>query len=153
MKSIKKSICIILALISILALNACGGNSGGENKEPETYPPAKVMTIERIIDDYEENSLRAEETHMGQRYKCNAQVVSVNEDYVYARVWAGHISLYYNSDQKDFVMNLSQNDVITFEGTFTEIRIGSSYYGGMDFEDVIFVEKLYNNGPNHIIED
>ncbi len=28
MKVIKKSICIILALISILALNACGGNSG-----------------------------------------------------------------------------------------------------------------------------
>ncbi|MEE1066069.1 MAG: hypothetical protein UH249_08065 [Acutalibacteraceae bacterium] len=147
MKAIKKSICIILALASIFALNAC-------EKKEKTYPPAKVMTIERIIDDYEENSLRAEETHMGQRYKCNAQVVSVNEDYVYAQVRAGHVTLHYNSDQKDFVMNLSQDDVITFEGTFTKIEmVGIGYYGNLDFEDVIFVEKLYNNGPNRIIQD
>ena len=145
MKVIKKSICIILALISILALNACGGN--GE-KEPETYPPAKVMTIKKIFEDYDENALRADDTHLGQRYRCNAQVESVNEEYVSARVWAGYVTLYYNSDQKDFVMNLSEDDVITFEGTFIE---------GKDFEDVVFVEVLYNNTPNgiyhHVIEE
>ena len=127
MKIVKKSVCIILALFSILALNACGGN--GE-KKPETYPPATVMTIKKIFEDYDENALRADDTHLGQRYRCNAQVESVNEEYVSARVWAGYVTLYYNSDQKDFVMNLSEADVITFEGTFTE---------GKDFEDVVFV--------------
>ena len=144
MKSIKKSICIILALVSILALNACGGN--GE-KESETYPPAKVMTIKKIFEDYDANALRADDTHLGQRYRCNAQVESVNEEYVSALVWAGHVTLYYNG-QRDFVMNLSENDVITFEGTFVE---------GKDFEDVVFVEVLYNNAPNgiyhHVIEE
>ena len=112
-----------------------------------------VMKFQRIREDYEENALRAEETHMGKRYKCNAQVVSVNEDYVYAQVWAGHVSLYYNKDQKGFVMNLSEDDVITFEGTFAEIEIGPGFYGGMDFEDVVFIENSYNNGPNRVISN
>lgn len=148
MKNIKKLLCVVIALISVFAFNAC------QKKE---LPPAQVMTIKKIISDYKGNALRAEETHMGKRYKCNAQVVAVKEDYVYAKVWAGSVCLYYNKDQKEFVMNLSEDDVITFEGTFTEIRIGPGYYGGMDFEDVIFVEKLYNNTPNgihhYVIED
>ena len=131
MKAIKKSICIIIALVSIFALNACGENSESkkEKNEPETYPPAKVMTIKKIFEDYDANALRADDTHLGQRYRCNAQVERVNEEYVAARVWAGHVLLYYNSDQRDFVMNLSEDDVITFEGTFIE---------GKDFEDVVF---------------
>lgn len=154
MKTIKKLLCIIIALISIFAFNACEKNDNNKTKEEdETYPPAQVMTIERIREDYEENALRAEETHMGKRYKCNAQVVSVNEDYVYAQVWAGHVSLYYNKDQKGFVMNLSEDDVITFEGTFAEIEIGPGFYGGMDFEDVVFIENSYNNVPNRVISN
>lgn len=141
MKIIKKMLCIVLALISIMSLNACGGNSGGEKKETDTYPPAKVTKIKKIFADYDENALRADDTHLGQRYRCNAQVEEIKEGYVNARVWAGHVTLYYNSDQKDFVMNLSEADVITFEGTFTE---------GKDFEDVVFVEVLYNNTPNGI---
>lgn len=52
MKVIKKSICIILALASIFALNACGGN--GE-KEPETYAPATAMDLNTIYADFYDN--------------------------------------------------------------------------------------------------
>lgn len=152
MKFIKKLLCIVLVLVSVFTLNACDGNDVEGGKEPETYPPAKVMTIKKIYEDYDANALRAEETHEGQRYKCNVQVERITEEYVYARVWAGYVSLYYEG-QREFVMNLSENDVITFEGTLTEIK----NTGNMTFEDVVFIEVLYNNKPNgiyhHVIEE
>lgn len=153
MKTVKKLICIFLALVSIIALNACGNNTDSrENNQDQTYPPATSMTIKKIFEDTDENALRAEETHMGKRYNCNAQVVSVGKERVHARVWSGSVYLYYNEDQKDFVMNLSVDDVFTFEGTVTELSSSS----GITFEDVVFVEVLYNNTPNgiyhHVIE-
>ncbi|MGN0542168.1 MAG: hypothetical protein ACI4JG_01820 [Acutalibacteraceae bacterium] len=138
MNTIKKTICIILALISVFAFNACG-----KKEEDTTYPPAKVMAIKEIAKDYGENALRADQIHSGQRYRCNAQVVSVNEEYVSAEVWSCRVILYYKG-QRDFVMSLSTDDVITFEGTFIELTNG----GNIVFEDVVFVEILYNNTPN-----
>ena len=38
MKAIKKSICIILAFVSILALNACGGETTPNSNETTTAP-------------------------------------------------------------------------------------------------------------------
>lgn len=141
MNTIKKSICIILTLISVFAFNACGKTDNLEKEEETTYPPAKVMAIKEIAKDYGENALRADETHLGQRYRCKAQVVSVNEEYVSAQVWSGRVRLYYKG-QRDFVMSLSTDDVITFEGTY----ISNDEHH--TFEDVVFVEILYNNTPN-----
>lgn len=151
MKIVKKSICIILALFSILALNACG-----EKNEPETYPPAKVMTIKKINDDYDANFLRAKETHIGQRYRCNAQVTGIYEDYVSANVFSCRVNLYYNSDQKAFAMTILEGDVITFEGTVTDDRIENAEYEfnrDFDFKDVLFLDVLYNNAGNPYIEE
>lgn len=143
MKVIKKSICIILTLVSILALNACGGN--GE-KESETYPPAKEMTVERIYEDYRENALRAEDTHRGERYRCKVKILDIYEDYVRVDVedamWVAAY-LYYQG-QEDFVMNLSKDDVIIFEGTFTRFAKQEERYKDaiLYFEDVVFISKV-----------
>lgn len=143
MKTIKKSICIILALVSILSLNACGGN--GE-KESETYPPAQEMTVEKIVEDYNENTIRADKTHIGQRYRCKVKVFEVREEYVRAEIDAINslsVALLYYQGQEDFVMNLSKNDVIIFEGTFTRFGEWSGFVGNHEyFEDVVFISKV-----------
>ncbi len=148
MKIVKKSVCIILALISILALNACGGNGGSEKKEPETYSPAKAMTVKKIYEDYRENALRAEGTHIGQRYKFDGQVERVKvkgvyEDCVVADAVPGiyAVTLYYEG-QRDFVVSLSEGDVIIFEGTLREADIGHSHSYPLKFEDVVFISKI-----------
>lgn len=139
MKIVKKSICIILALFSILALNACGVN--GE-KEPETSPPAKEMNFEQIRDDFLANEVSAEQKHIGQRYSfINVKVVSIQKEYI--TIYDGRLNtrLHYKG-QTDFVMSLLAGDKITFEGTLTEVDISPSHYGGMKFEDVVFIGKV-----------
>ena len=140
MKIVKKSICIILALISILALNACGGK--GE-KEPETYPPAENISLETFFTDFKKNEIVAKETHEGKRYRITAEVVQITEDYVTViaeidinKIWA---HLYYN-DQEDFVKNIISNDIITFEGTF----INYEDICTVNIEDVVFISKVDN---------
>lgn len=143
MKIVKKSICIILALISILALNACGGKS---EKEPETYPPAEEMTVERIYEDYDKNTLLADKTHRGKRYRCEVKILDIYEDYV--RVAVGermYVAAYlYYQGQEAFVMNLSEDDVIIFEGTFTRFAEQEERYKDaiVYFEDVVFIGKV-----------
>lgn len=143
MKIVKKSICIILALISILALNACGGKS---EKEPETYPPAEEMTVERIYEDYDKNTLLADKTHRGKRYRCEVKILDIYEDYV--RVAVGermYVAAYlYYQGQEAFVMNRSEDDVIIFEGTFTRFAKQEERYKDaiVYFEDVVFISKV-----------
>ena len=138
MKIVKKSICIILALASIFALNACGGN--GE-KEPETYPPAKEMNFEQIRDDFLANQVSAEQKHIEQRYTLTAEIVNIQKEYI--SIYDGRLnsSLHYKG-QTDFIMSLSAGDKITFDGTLTKVDISPSHYGGMKFEDVVFISKV-----------
>lgn len=143
MKIVKKSVCIILALASIFALNACGGKS---EKEPETYPPAEEMTVERIYEDYDKNTLLADKTHRGKRYRCEVKILDIYEDYVRVDVedatWVAAY-LYYQG-QEDFIMNLSKDDVIIFEGTFTRFAEQEERYEDavLYFEDVVFISKV-----------
>ncbi len=119
-------------------MNACGGN--GE-KESETYPPAKEITFEQIRADFLANQVRAEQEHIGQRYRFTAEIKNIEKEYI--SIYDGRLgsSLHYEG-QTDFVMSLSAGDKITFDGTLTEVDISPSHYGGMKFEDVVFIGKV-----------
>ena len=130
MNTIKKSICIILALISVFAFNACG-------KKEKTYPPAKEISLATIQTDYEKNKINARETHEGERYRITAYVDDISEEEVVATELVGinyvEAHLKYK-EQEDFVRSITTDDTITFEGTLTNMS-----FADLTFEDVIFV--------------
>lgn len=138
MKAIKKSICIIIALVSIFALNAC-------EKKEKTYPPATPMELNTIYADFQKNELNAKDTHIGQRYKITAEVYEITENNVKVStdiVYPGStgsfaVTLEYEG-QLDFVKTLENGNIVTFEGTLTDIWNGNF----IDFEDVIFISKI-----------
>lgn len=132
--NIKKLICIVLALIFILSLNACN------NKK--SYPPAKNISIETIHLDYKKNEIVAKETHIGQRYRITSHVNDISEDEVVVKELVDIAYIYVHlkyKDQKDFVRNITTDNIITFEGTLTDMN-----YNQLTFEDVIFVSYTTN---------
>ena len=133
MKTIKKLLCIVIALISIFAFNAC----------EKTYTPATEMDLITIMLDFCDNKLNAKENHEGQRYRITATATSdITEDYVvvtqYTDAGSFRVELYYNEDQIEFVKTLTRDDTVTFEGTLS--RIVTTYW--MCFEDVVFISEV-----------
>ena len=143
MKNIKKLLCVVIALISVFAFNACGKtDSNKEKEENTTYPPAKNISIETIHLDYKKNEIVAKETHIGQRYRITSYVNDISEDEVVVKELVDIAYIYVHlkyKDQKDFVRNITTDNIITFEGTLTDMN-----YNQLTFEDVIFVSYTTN---------
>lgn len=142
MKTFKKTLCIILALISILAFNACGN----EEKE-KTYAPATAMELNTIYADFYDNELNAKESHEGQRYKITATATEITETYIIVTEEIVHpsgsrgsfrVKVNFNESQIEFVKTLSRGNTVTFEGTLSNLQSGN----WMDFEDVVFISKV-----------
>ena len=121
MKTIKKSICIILALVTILALNACGGKS---EIELETAPPAVELNIQEYCTACESNKKLAEVTYVGNRYFLTGTIYEIEQ--------TGYVTIYAsngNSTERfqfaplneDDVLVLSKGQTVTATGTLTKL--------------------------------
>lgn len=110
------------------------------NTTVATTAPILPMDLLFIKNDIEENEIRAKETHEGKRYRITAKVEQVTERYVVVSSpvlsrGSYAVKLYHNN--QSFVKSISKDDIITFEGTLTNIY--SSIH--MEFRNVVFVEK------------
>ena len=145
MKNIKKLLCIVLALISVFAFNACG-----KNGTTEEFPPAEKLHLPTLFDDYYSNHLAADEKYIGNRYRVTTKFDNASEEYVVAghyqyypnnrhiddEVWVD-FNLKYIKNQRDAVLGFSEGDSIVFEGTLTRADV---YFYDLAFEDVVFIK-------------
>lgn len=148
MKNIKKLLCIVLALISVFAFNACGKTDSNKEKEEDTtYAPATAMELNTIYADFYDNELNAKESHEGQRYKITATATEITETHIIVTEKIVHpacltgsfrVTVNFDESQLEFVKTLSRGNTVTFEGTLSNLQSGS----WMDFEDVVFISKV-----------
>lgn len=76
----KKIITLLLTFIVCVSLCACG-RKVSMSKE-EMLSNAQEIDIVQLLKDYGENSVRAEETHVGNTYIVTGYISSIKDDYV-----------------------------------------------------------------------
>ena len=63
----------LMLAITVVAALACAPITGSSSDCPD------CMTVSQIIKDYETNAIRAERTHVGQRYNFSGKVNSISD--------------------------------------------------------------------------
>ena len=80
----KKVLALMLALVFVLSLVACGGSSGGEKSmtKEEMIESAKLATIGSITSDFNDNVAKAKNTYFNNVYTIWGYITDIGEDYV-----------------------------------------------------------------------
>lgn len=87
----KKTLALILTAALVLSLAACGGNSGAgdtntsgagkDNAKEEMLANAPLLNISEMMQAFNENKIRAEETYLGNDFKIFGFVSEIESEY------------------------------------------------------------------------
>ena len=128
-KKKRKKRLIIFLVIIVIAIVGIGISSSGSSDEDTT--PVMTITADQIIADYKSNELSANEKYQDKYVTitdCTVKNIDDGFFYVEAKdedLWLCEIVVYYNDDQKDSVLSLSENDVVSISGKVTGTDIFS----------------------------
>lgn len=151
----KKYVALVLALMLCLSLCACGGdNDTPTNKTAMTredmLSSANSFDYSTFSENAAENTIRAEETYVGNIYEISGFVDKINDDSCILKVLSssGILEGFINVPlSRDELLMLNTNERITVVGEISEIiseksiKLGSAYYISNEFEATV---KIYS---------
>ncbi|MBQ8583962.1 MAG: hypothetical protein IJ488_05070 [Clostridia bacterium] len=119
--------------------NAGKGSSGSSNVNTTTYTEVNLQTI---IDELEENAMKAEATYEGKYIKFKAKIKSIDSDGYSITVepttadeWniLDRATCYIKTDaQTSFIMNKSVGDTVVIKGKVKSVGDFGGYYINID---------------------
>lgn len=135
-KKKKKKLIILLAVVVIAIIGIVVSSSGNSD---EDTTPTMTITADEVIADYKSNELSANEKYQNKYAtitECTVKGIDDGLFYVEAKdedLWLYEIVVYYNDDQKNTVLALSENDVVSISGKIT----GTDIFGDVKVENSI----------------
>lgn len=120
---------IMLALVMVLSLAACGGGSNSSKGEEEKTEMSldemlkisQTTNINTMMKEALDNIARAENTYVGNTYTVWGKIVKISKDSIYLRgnmLCSINVCAYLPSDE---IMNFNEGDAIQIVGTVEEI--------------------------------
>ena len=124
---------VIVAVGAIILVSAAGGSGdeadvGADNSSNSTK--YETVDLQQMLDDLEENALKAEKTYQGKYVKVTGKISNFDSDGSYISIepttadeWNFDTVMCYikNDSQLDFLMEKSVGDTVTIKGKIISI--------------------------------
>ena len=119
----KKVLALLMALVLVLSLAACGGSSETSMTKEELLEIAHPTSIKNISEEADSNIARASSTYVDNTYTVWGCVTEIASDTI---TLSGYGSCYLRAEMtSDEIMNLNTGDRIQIVGTISEITEGT----------------------------
>lgn len=129
----KKLLSLMLAAALALSLTACGGNSGTgdtntssggkDNAKEEMLANAPLLNISEMMQAFNENKIRAEETYLGNDFKIFGFVSEIESEYCDLSSTLGSIKFRVYLDKEE-LKELNSGEGINVVGTIDSFEKG-----------------------------
>lgn len=129
----KKLLSLMLAAALALSLTACGGNSGTggtntssggkDNAKEEMLANAPLLNISEMMQAFNENKIRAEETYLGNDFKIFGFVSEIESEYCDLSSTLGSIKFRVYLDKEE-LKELNSGEGINIVGTIDSFEKG-----------------------------